>query len=44
VLFEQLLPAAQSHIQRITQSFGPNQAVALAEGLAQMLDDISEDD
>lgn len=44
VLFEQLLPAAQSHIQRITQSFDPNQALALAEGLAQMLNDISGDD
>jgi DNA-binding MarR family transcriptional regulator len=43
-LFLQLLPSAQSHIQKITQSFDPGQSAALAEGLSQMLGDISADD
>jgi DNA-binding MarR family transcriptional regulator len=43
-LFQQLLPSAQSHIQKITQTFDPGQSAALAEGLSQMLDNLSVDD
>jgi DNA-binding MarR family transcriptional regulator len=43
-LFQQLLPSAQAHIQKITQTFDPGESAALAEGLSQMLDDISTDD